>query len=35
MTLQRQLSPYPKGHPRYAGTFEEMIGESKAARASK
>ena len=30
VTLQHLLSPYPKGHPRYAGTFEEMIAEYKA-----
>jgi zinc protease len=30
VTFQRHLSPYAKGHPRYAGTFEEMIADYKA-----
>lgn len=30
ITLQRHLSPYPKGHPWYAATLDEMIAEAKA-----
>jgi zinc protease len=30
ITLQHHLSPYPKGHPRYAATIDEMIAEYKA-----
>jgi zinc protease len=30
--LRRQLSPYPKGHPAYVGTFEEDIEELKAVK---
>jgi zinc protease len=30
MTLNRHLSPYPKGHPNYAATISEMIAEYKA-----
>lgn len=28
--LEHVLSPYPKGHPRYAGTIDEAIAEAKA-----
>ncbi len=30
MTLQRHLSPYPKGHPRYVGTLDESLDELRA-----
>jgi zinc protease len=30
--LRRQLSPYPKGHPAYVGTFEEDIDELRAVK---
>ena len=33
IALQRHVSPYPKGHPRYAGTVEETIAEIKALKA--
>jgi zinc protease len=30
IALQRHTSPYPKGHPRYAGTLDESIADIKA-----
>jgi len=30
IALQRHTSPYPKGHPRYAGTIDESIADLKA-----
>ncbi|MES2306231.1 MAG: pitrilysin family protein [Gemmatimonadota bacterium] len=31
MTLQRHLSPFPKGHPNYNGTLDEQLADLKAA----
>ena len=30
ITLQRALTPFPKGHPNYVGTFEEQLADLKA-----